>query len=68
MTRQRIEMYERLTRQYLHSNPKWAAKFGEELSRLRAAEREATEKQIDRLVDDVREHQRQLAWKKRRYD
>lgn len=54
MSRQRIAMFERLTRQYLNSNTKWAAKFGEELSRLRAAEREVMEKKIERLVDEVK--------------
>lgn len=58
-------MFERLTRQYLNSNTKWAAKVGEELSRLRAAEREVMEKKIERLVDEVKAHQRELAWKKR---
>jgi hypothetical protein len=38
---------EKLARQHLETNPKWAAVWVEELSRLRAAEREAMRGRID---------------------
>lgn len=56
MSKQRIAVLERLARQYLKSNPKWAAQWGEELSRLRAAERKATNARMERVMGEVREH------------
>lgn len=61
MPNPRIEMFERLTRQYLESNPRLAARFGEQLSRLRAAERAEMEQRTDRLVAEVKAHQEHVA-------
>jgi hypothetical protein len=58
---------EKLAREYLDTKPEWAAVWGEELSRLRAAEREAMRKQVNRVFDEIAspKHQQHLAQLKR---
>jgi hypothetical protein len=59
----RMVALEKLAREHLESNPKWAEVFGAELAELRAAERKAMLARWNRVLDDVEspEHQRHLA-------
>jgi hypothetical protein len=54
---------EKLARDHLESNPKWAEVWGAELSRLRTAERKAMRARVDRVLNEVAspKHEQSLA-------